>query len=222
MKSAAILAAVAAFVSAQHTTTTDVTDVVHTTPTMTGSPSRVPSTFLTLTRRQLNTADGDDNVADDVPSTFQQVEPKTRGPRSEPTADESVPVPFPSTFQQFEPKGHGRPKPTATSSWGSRCTFRLEDVPTNFEQFPGTHRGPKLPPKVPDPNCAHPPHMVNPRPSIPDPGRAHPTHIIITPTAVAAAPEQSTTGTAPGGYMSLVAEGVEAMAVVCCVDHSNQ
>ncbi|KAK8141679.1 hypothetical protein G3M48_010090 [Beauveria asiatica] len=202
MKTPVILAAVAAVVSAQHTTTTDVANVVHTTPTMTGFLSRVPSTFLTLTHPQLSTSGGDGSVTVDVPSTFEQSEPKTLRPRSEPTADESVP--FPSTFQQFEPKGHRRPKPTSTSSWGSRCTFRPEDVPAKFEQFPGTHRGPKGPPKVPDPNCAHPPHMVIPPPSIPDPERAHPPRITITPTSVAEAPEQS--GTAPGGYMPLVAE----------------
>ncbi|KAM3528677.1 hypothetical protein NHJ13051_002240 [Beauveria bassiana] len=207
MKTSVVLAAVAAVVSAQQTTTTDVADVVHTTPTMTGSPSRVPSTFLILTRRQLSTSGGNGSVTVDLPSTFEQSELNTPRPRSEPTADESVP--FPSTFQQFEPKGHRRPKPTSTSSWSSRCTFRPEDVPTEFEQFPGTHRGPKLPPQVPDPNCAHPPHMVNPPPSIPDPERAHPPHITITPTAVVEAPQQSrgaSTGTAPGEYMSMVAE----------------
>ncbi|EGX90307.1 hypothetical protein CCM_06724 [Cordyceps militaris CM01] len=104
-------------------------------------------------------------------------------------------ISWPSSFEQF-----GKPTHTPTTSSTAHCKSRADQWPSVFEQFPSKsgnkpeHKSQTAtkPPFIPDPNCAHPPHIFIPPPSIPDPWGAHPERISVTFTTSAETPATTT------------------------------
>lgn len=122
--------------------------------TITNSNGVVPTTFATLSRGKKLESTTAHPTADPWPTTFQQFESTTKGPKTHKPKTircTEPPAQFPTTFQQFP-----------SVYYATKC-----------RSTKGHH--------IPDASSAHPTHSTRPAPSILDPWKAHQPHTIITP-----------------------------------------